>query len=497
MARTPLRLSKSRFTTGLQCHRQLWWKVHEPRAPELTPDAGLQAIFDMGNRVGERARQEFPGATLIPLDYRRLDVALEATRQAIADGAPVILEASFLEDRIFVGVDALSQEGDGWVLTEVKATTGVKPQHIPDAAIQAQVVERAGLPVVRVELMHLNNQHRHPDKGPLFIRADITAEVAELRDDVAREASAQLRMLEGALPEVATGPHCTSPYDCPFLARCHAPAPEHAIDDLHYISPQKLAQLRDEGIETVDQIPADFPLNGIQARHRSAVIRNELIIEPGLAKILARYRRPIAMLDFETISPALPIWNGCSPFGKVPVQFSVHTLHQSGEVSHVAYLAQGEGDPRPGVAEALVHALQGAATVLVWNASFEKDCLRILAESCPEHAPALQAVQDKVEDLLPVVRNHVYHPDFHGSFSIKNVVPALLREMSYDGLAVSDGHVASSQLERLLCRPEEIPAPDRALLCEELVAYCKHDTAVMLELFRFLQEACTPHPILP
>ncbi|MGB8222544.1 MAG: hypothetical protein WCF10_08145, partial [Polyangiales bacterium] len=223
MAPKPLRLSKSRFTAGLQCHRQLWWKVHEPKAPELQPDPGLRAIFDMGNRVGERARQEFPGATLIELDYRRLRQAVDATRRAIAAGDTVILEASFLEDRIFVGVDALSKEGDGWVVTEVKATASVKPQHIPDAAIQAQVVERAGLPIARVELMHLNNQHRHPDQGPLFIRADITAEVAALRATTPDEARAQLRMLEGALPEVAPGPHCTAPYECPFLARCNPP----------------------------------------------------------------------------------------------------------------------------------------------------------------------------------------------------------------------------------------------------------------------------------
>ncbi|MBW2224421.1 MAG: DUF2779 domain-containing protein, partial [Deltaproteobacteria bacterium] len=140
MASKPHRLSKSRFTAGRQCHRQLWWKVHEPRAPELKPGTGLQAIFDMGNRVGARAREEFPNATLIDLDHRRPQAAVEATRQAIAAGAPVILEASFFEDNIFVAVDALSKEGDGWVLTEVKATTKVKPQHIPDAAVQAHVV---------------------------------------------------------------------------------------------------------------------------------------------------------------------------------------------------------------------------------------------------------------------------------------------------------------------------------------------------------------------
>ena len=488
MAAKPKRLSKSRFTAGLQCPRQLWWKVHEPRAPELRPDAGLEAIFDMGNRVGERARAEFPNATLIDLDYRRLQAAVDATRKAIAAGAPVILEASFLEDRIFVAVDALSKEGNGWVVTEVKATTKVKPQHIPDAAVQAHVVERAGLPVTRVELMHLNRAHRHPDQGPLFIRADITDAVAELRAGIADEARTQLRMLEGPLPDVAPGPHCTSPYECPFLARCNAPLPDHAIEDLHRIGARQLGELHDEGIETVGQIPSDFPLNGIQTRHRAAVLRNELVVEPGLHSALARYRYPIAMLDFETIAPALPQWIGCSPFGKVPVQFSVHTLSEDGEVSHRAYLADGEGDPRPGVAEALVPALDGAATVLAWNAPFEKECLGILAEASPEHAAALLDARDKVEDLLPVVRNHLYHPEFRGSFSIKNVVPALLPEMAYDDLEVSDGQVASSLLEKALCRPEELPAGQRAGLRGQLAAYCQHDTAVMVELYRFLQE---------
>jgi hypothetical protein len=485
------RLSKSRFTAGLQCHRQLWWKVHEPRAAELKPDAGLQAIFDMGNRVGERARQEFPGATLIDLDYRRVADSVAKTRQALDDGASVILEACFLEDRIFVAVDALSKEGDAWVVTEVKATTKVKPQHIPDAAVQAHVVERAGLRVARVELMHLNREHRHPDQGSLFTRADVTKEVAELRDEITDAASAQMRMLEGPLPEVAPGAHCTSPYECPFLARCNAPLPEHAIEDLHRISPTKLGELHDEGVDTVDQIPSDFPLNGIQERHRAAVLRNQIIIEPGLQSALAAYRYPIAMLDFETINPALPVWNGCSPFGKVPVQFSVHMLSEDGEVSQRAYLADREGDPRPSMAKALVAALDGAGTVLAWNAPFEKGCLQILAESSPEHASALLEARDKVEDLLPVLRNHVYHPEFRGSFSIKNVVPALLPDMAYDDLEVSDGQAASFLLERVLCRPQELSAEERAALRGELVAYCQHDTAVMVELFRFLQEAAT------
>ena len=487
MSRPPDRLSKSRFTAGLQCHRQLWWKVHEPRSAELRPDTRLQAIFDAGHRVGDRAQQEFSNAALVELDHRNLKAAVEATRHAIDAGAPVILEASFLEDNIFVAVDVLSKEGDAWVLTEVKGTAGVKAPHLPDAAVQAHVVERAGLPVARVELMHLNTEHRHPDQGSLFTRADITQQVAELREGIPKQANAQLRMLEGPLPNVPPGPHCTSPYDCPFLARCNEPPPEHAVTELNGIRADTLNRLREDGIDTIDEIPSDFPLSDLQKRHRASVLRNEVIVEPGLQAALAAYQYPIAMLDFETVGPPLPVWDGCNPFGKVPVQFSVHTLSKDGSVSHDAYLADGKGDPRPGVAEALAPALEGAATVLCWNASFEKNCLDALAESSPEHADALLDARDKVEDLLPVVRNHVYHPGFRGSFSIKSAVSALLPEMAYEDLDVSDGRTASDLLERWLCRPEELTQGERTDLRQQLVAYCNHDTAVMVALLEVLQ----------
>src|SRR5438105_13003878 len=61
MAPQSLRLSKSRFLAGLQCHKQLWWRVHEPDAPELVPDPALRNILDQGNEVGCKAREYVPG----------------------------------------------------------------------------------------------------------------------------------------------------------------------------------------------------------------------------------------------------------------------------------------------------------------------------------------------------------------------------------------------------------------------------------------------------
>ena len=55
-------LSKSRFVAGWQCHKLLWWTVHEPGADELKPDKVLQDRFDQGTHVGRIARDRFPGA---------------------------------------------------------------------------------------------------------------------------------------------------------------------------------------------------------------------------------------------------------------------------------------------------------------------------------------------------------------------------------------------------------------------------------------------------
>ena len=88
-------LSKSRVMAGLQCHKYLWWRVHEPEAPELQFDASVQAGFDRGTRVGQVARGYVPGGVLIDLPYNAYAEGVAATRRALDDDGPAIYEASF------------------------------------------------------------------------------------------------------------------------------------------------------------------------------------------------------------------------------------------------------------------------------------------------------------------------------------------------------------------------------------------------------------------
>lgn len=141
------RLSKSRYTAGLQCLKQLWWRVHEPDAPELVADEGLQAIFTRGQKVGELARAQIPGGVLIDLPHYDFEGKVAVTAKALADGAPAIFEASFFEDGVFVAVDILERRKEDFTLVEVKSTLDVKKEHLPDVAVQVHVVRGAGIPV--------------------------------------------------------------------------------------------------------------------------------------------------------------------------------------------------------------------------------------------------------------------------------------------------------------------------------------------------------------
>ncbi|HEX6790391.1 MAG TPA: DUF2779 domain-containing protein [Candidatus Krumholzibacteria bacterium] len=480
-------LSKSRYMSGLQCRKKLWWEVHEPNAPELETTAGQQTVYDRGHEVGALARTYVPGGVLIDLPFYETRQRVEATARAIDAGVPVIYEASFMADDVFVAVDILERNGDGFTLAEVKSTLSAKRVHIPDVAIQLHVARRSGLDVERAQVMHLNRECRHPDLSNLFVREDVTPLLEdELRDAPAR-IDALHAMLAGALPEIATGPHCSAPYPCPFVGRCWAPQPEHHISTLYSIRGTKAAQLEGEGYRTLLDLPADYEASGPAKRQLQSVRMGRIVVEAGLRDALESLNAPIAFLDFETIAPVVPVWPGCAPLQSVPVQFSCHVVDHD-ELTHHAWLADGPGDPREAFARAMIAACAGVRTVLAYNASYEQTEIRKLARALPHLAPELMALSGSIRDLLAIVRDHVYHPDFQGSFSIKTVLPALVPGPWYDELEIQDGGTASAALESLLLREHARSPGERVALREQLLRYCEMDTLAMVRLYERLAE---------
>jgi hypothetical protein len=455
--------------------------AHEPAAAELRIDEARQALFDQGHRVGALARSHVPGGVLIDLPHDAYEPRLEATRRALAAGASVVYEAAFRADGVFASVDILQRQGRRFCLTEVKSTTSVKEQHVPDVAVQAHVLRRSGLDVARMEVMHLNRACAYPDLSDLFVRADVTEAVEARLAAVPGEIASMTAMLAGPLPSVATGPHCARPYECPFTARCWPVLPPYHVSTLRAMQ-RRLLELDEQGYRSILELPEDLPLGPIADRQRRAVQAGRVVVEPTLGAALAAFTAPLSFLDFETVGLAIPVWDGCHPYDAVPVQFCAYTPDATGALAPHAWLAEGPGDPRPALAERLLAACEGAGSIVAYGAGFERDRIRELARALPHLAPRLETLAARLVDLLPVVRNHVYHPDFGGSFSLKRVLPALVPEASYAGLAIAEGQAASLTLQALLFHGDELAPAERARLREDVLAYCHQDTWGLVRL---------------
>ena len=480
------RLSKSRFVAGWQCPKLLWWKVHDPDAEELQPDKVLQDLFDQGHHVGELARQEFPGGVLIDHPHQAYAERLASTQAALTNGTHAIFEASIEAGQVFVAVDVLLLGQDGNTVIEVKSSTKVKDEHIPDAAVQTWVLRQAGLVIDRVEIMHLNPDYRHPGNGDLFVRSDVTQAVEGFLPEVPTLVENLLATLERDLPTTPIGAQCFEPRECPFMKRCWPDDPVH-IGTLYNNGPKRTVAYMAKGVHRISDLPANAKVSDAARRQIRSLQEGRLITEPTLGTALEPFESPLGYLDFETVARAVPVWDGLRPWGAATAQFSYHEEQPDGTHRHVGWLAEGPGDPRRELAEAMIEATAGASRIVTYSA-YEKTRIRELQILVPDLAEPLEELLCKLRDLLPVVRNNVYHPDFRGSFSLKCILTPLVPDLTYDDLVIVDGMLASVEIARLLFVAHKIPAAERDQLRQDLLDYCERDTWATVRLVERLRD---------
>lgn len=443
---------------GWQCHKLLWWTVHEPDAEELVPDIGTQDLFDQSREVEREARKQF-------------------------EGEPAQFEATFDADGVRVRSDVLVRTADGFALIEVKSSSELKDEHVPDSAVQVHVLRKAGVDVRRVEIMYLNKAYRHP-AGDLFVREDVTSKVEALLPEVPQMIAAQIAAIRGARPDVAIGRQCSDPRECPFWDRCW-PTDRFHVTKLYRGRDKGLGLMR-RGIALMNEIPPDEKLSDTQKRQKASADRNALVVQPTLAAALRPFEGRLGYLDFETIRRAVPVWPGTKPWQQTVVQFSYHEDKPGGGQSHVGWLAEGPTDPRDELARVMLEATKNAEKIVMYS-SFERSRIRDLQEAVPHRRAELEALEAKLIDLLPVMQGHVYHPDFNGSFSLKYALTPLVPELTYSDLIIQEGMRASVEIWRLLFVAHLIPPERRAALRKDLLAYCERDTLAMVKLLEALR----------
>jgi hypothetical protein len=484
-------LKKGTFLSGLHCERRMWWEINDKGCEEMKHGLSTQNLFDQGHEVGALAREQVPGGILIRRDKGNFVPSFALSREAVENPhVNVIYEAGFVALDTMIFADILVRNETGFTLIEVKQGTSVTQEHVYDLAIQAVVMREAGVAVNRFELMHLSRECRYPDLSNLFVRADVTKEVSDRLAEV-EIALDHLRRVakEITVPAAELGSHCGTPRECPFIARCWPAVDGDHIRYLYRLSKDKAIIYEKSGVSRIQDLPDDLELGAIPARQRRCLREGVILVEKGeLVAALSSITPPVAHIDFETVMFAVPRWDGCRPYDNIPVQMSVHVVDQSGNARHHAWIAKDTSDPRIGIGPAIVAACEGVKTVTAYNANFEKRCILAVAEVCPEIAPRLHEIADSIVDLLPMVRDNLYHKEFRGSFSLKRVLPALVPELTYNDLAISEGETASAQLMTLLFKQNEMTVEGRAKLERDLLAYCERDTSAMVALTRRLTE---------
>ncbi len=486
-------LSKSKLLAFRQCPKRLWLEVHQP---ELRADSGpTLASFATGHQVGDIARQLYdPQAqgTLIDPLAEGFDAAFARTQHLLTHSRQPIFEAGFRAGGALAFADVLlpSDEGDqlGWRMVEVKSSTSVKDYHRDDVAIQAYVARESGLELKAIALAHIDSGWTYPGNGDyqgLLVEADLTEEAFARTDEVRGWiADAQAVVARKKAPRLATGAQCSAPYECGFLAHCQSAEPqaEHHVRWLPRRSQALKAHIEEHGISELRDVPDDL-LNPTQQRVKAATLSGQAFFDqPATAQALAAHKLPGYFIDFETIQFGVPLWKGTRPYQQLPFQFSVHRLGRTGRATHQAFLDLSGGNPSLAFAQSLVAACGERGPVFVYNAAFETTRIRELAERHPRLAIALRAINDRVVDLLPIARQHYYHPSQQGSWSIKAVLPALCPELHYDALdGVQDGGAA--QQAYLEAITPATSAPRKAELERQLLAYCSLDTWAMVRLW--------------
>jgi predicted RecB family nuclease len=482
-------ISKSKFVAGGQCLKRLYWQVHQPDLAAES-DAAAFAIMEQGSEVGKLARLLFAGG--VEVRSGDPEQAIRITRELIANSeVPAIFEAAFENGGVFVRVDILHRRRDGrWRLIEVKSTASPKEEHLEDVAIQARVVSRSGLDVASSCLMHVNRNYFFQggtiDVRRFFKIRNLTRRVERLLPKLTFQLRSELRVLAmPSPPEIPVGPHCTNPITCEFFDRCNRPLPIDHIGYLPRLHASAAEELKDMGVESILEIPDDFALSERQRIACTSVQTGQAWFSAELGKELETLRYPLYFTDFESVNPAVPRFAGMRPFDQLPFQWSLHVQREpAAEPEHYEFLANDDADPRREFITSLFGALGESGSIVVY-APFESQRLSELAAWLPEFAGLIKTIQGRLFDLLPVVRNHVYHPAFAGSYSLKAVLPALVPDLTYEGMEVGNGQDAGLAWKSLIRGTWDQAEHER--LREALLDYCRQDTLALVKVLEKLR----------
>lgn len=482
-------ISKTAFLKYDQCQKAFFiYKKHPYLRDPVSKEK--QFTFNRGHAVGHLAQQLFPGGIDVSAQAKNSKAAFELTQQLLSSNTHTIYEATFIFNGVLVMVDILHFDGEHWIAYEVKSSLKISEAYIKDACLQYYVLKNSLPSFNDLFLVTLNSNYVFENEinlKQLFKKRSIKLNAEENIDFFSRTITQMNLVLErNVIPDVSIGKHCFSPYDCDYLGTCWKNAKDpKSVFRIGKSDREQLFTLYFSGAETVDKVDLNSDLKPHLKIQASSINTGEPYFEKEeISNFLKKVTGRTCFLDMEIWSPAIPKYNGTSPFEQIPFLFSICYLNEE-EPVFTNYLKPIETDSRKEFLTAVLEATKNFDSVLVFDKNLEQQVLGKLENLHPEYKVEVEILRKKLIDLAePIQKFNFYHPKFNGNFSLKAVSEIFNAESDYAQLEIGSGIVAMHKYESLLAEENLILAEQTK---QQLIDYCNIDTLTCLKFLDYLK----------
>ncbi len=484
-------LSKTSFLKSVQCQKAffLYKKYYHLKDPL---PAEKKAVFNRGHKVGNLAQQIFPGGVDVsPNHVFKYAESVEKTKELIAAGQKVIYEAAFIFDETLVALDILVREGDKWFAYEVKSSLKISHAYVMDAALQYYVIKNCLPELEDISLVNLNEKYALEDKldvQKLFkitsVKKDAEKNLEFIKHNIAL---AKSTFYKNELPNVNIGEQCFSPYACDFMGTCWKNTATNNVFEFSGISKKQAGEWLAKGFLHINEIPDEEVSGNIQKMVRSFKNNEEIFEKEPVREFITKVTYPLAYLDMEFYTPAIPKYKGNGPFELSPFLFSWSQVEKEGApATEHSFFHEEDTNPEKDFIEHLILLSKNVNCILVYDTGQETAALNTMVKHHPQYKKDVEQIKKKFVDLFDVFSKFwYYHPKQKGSTSLKRIHQSVFNKDIYAELPINSGLLASYCYDDFL---NEIDIFKKQELKENLIAYCKTDTQAVLELFEFLRQ---------
>jgi len=474
------KLTKTKFRKYLECPREFWLAVHHSEAIEsvISPD------------IAFRIRQGYEVEGIVKAHLQSLDDFEYEFQKAVQTERLEARFDVFVEDPGEAGARIYEVKSSKFIDPELKKRMKDRELRLYDVGFQVFAARESGIEIAEAFLITLNGEYKLDGAlvaEEFLVIEDVTEDVEGLQTSIGALIESAFELLESE-PEPGFDNLCSKKLNCEYYKFTMPDLPNPTIFNIPRLHKKKASLLLGMDVLDIKDIPSDFGLTATQQDFVDFANAGEKRIDKAaISEELAKLEYPLYFLDYETVNPSIPQFEGMSPLQQITFQYSVHVKQTpESELEHYEFLSDGSGEPPRELAESLMKVIGETGSVIVWYKHFEMARNRELAELYPEFAVFFESVNERIFDLYEIFSKKLYRDPAMKSNSIKTVLPTLVPDMSYEGMGIGDGGEAMSRwYDEVYKGKDELR---KAETLEQLRDYCEMDTLAMVEILKVLEK---------